>query len=101
MGLMICQSIIDSSNGTIKAHSNGEGQGACFTFTMPMKHERLSLTPKKRNLTENISPHPNQMSELRKEWTSLINRTTLNENSMQEETAGLLIRQTQIQERPE
>lgn len=37
MGLFACKSLIEASGGTIEAYSDGEGTGACFDFTLPMK----------------------------------------------------------------
>ena len=37
MGLMICQNLINESQGTIAVFSEGENKGSTFTFTVKMK----------------------------------------------------------------
>lgn len=36
MGLAFCQGIVTRVGGTISAHSEGEGKGACFRFDVPL-----------------------------------------------------------------
>ena len=37
MGLMICKNLVNINGGEIDVHSNGEGEGAVFSFTMKME----------------------------------------------------------------
>ena len=37
MGLMICKNLVHINGGEIYAHSNGEDEGAVFSFTMKME----------------------------------------------------------------
>ena len=37
MGLAICKSIVEKSNGYIEVYSKGEGKGSAFVFGVRMK----------------------------------------------------------------
>ena len=39
LGLAICKGLIEAHGGRIRAESAGPGQGACFTFTLPVADE--------------------------------------------------------------
>ncbi len=39
LGLSICRGLVEAHGGRIRAESAGPGQGACFTFTLPVADE--------------------------------------------------------------
>ena len=39
LGLAICKGLVEAHGGRIRAESGGVGQGACFTFTLPLAGE--------------------------------------------------------------
>ena len=44
LGLSICKGIVEAHGGRIRAHSDGEGQGSRFTFTIPALDESAAAT---------------------------------------------------------
>ena len=37
MGLLICKNLVELNRGTISVHSDGQGKGAVFCFTLSME----------------------------------------------------------------
>ncbi len=42
LGLSICKGIVEAHGGRISAESDGPGEGACFTFTLPVAEEAVA-----------------------------------------------------------
>ena len=45
LGLAICRGLVKAHGGRIRAESAGPGQGACFTFTLPVAEEPGAFRP--------------------------------------------------------
>jgi len=45
LGLIICRGLVDAHGGRIRAESGGPGQGARFTFTVPVAEDALQSDP--------------------------------------------------------
>ena len=45
LGLAICRGLVEAHGGRIRAESAGPGQGACFTFTLPVADEAGAFRP--------------------------------------------------------
>lgn len=48
LGLSICKRIVERHGGTISVSDNPEGQGSCFTFTLPTTAEALAAATERR-----------------------------------------------------
>ncbi len=45
LGLALVKALVELHGGTVTAHSDGQGRGAEFSFTLPLDGEALSTTP--------------------------------------------------------
>jgi PAS domain S-box-containing protein len=54
LGLSIVRQIVELHQGTVHAHSDGEGHGASFTVTLPLRQPTHSITPARPDVTRPV-----------------------------------------------
>ena len=58
LGLAICRGLVEAHGGRIRGSSGGSGQGACFTFTLPVapQADEGDVSPPRRPLSVRNRP---------------------------------------------
>jgi signal transduction histidine kinase/CheY-like chemotaxis protein len=69
LGLSIVKYLTEAHGGAVAVHSDGEGRGATFQVTLPLRRERLGQggqgTPPQTEVTEDVGRGPRALAGLR------------------------------------
>ena len=64
LGLAICKGIVEAHGGRIRAHSEGEGHGTRFTFTIPAMDEPAAATDATGPAEDEAQPAPSKVETI-------------------------------------